>query len=291
MVIATLFLTGCQTQKSTVSDISESAITLPVVASGEAATFSRIVALANGSAEVVAALGYAQNIVGRDVASTLPLLSTIPIDNPGHSISPELVLSQHPDLIIIDANSSPSTAIATLRKSGIQIATIKDSFDVQGVLVKEQAIGTLLGVPRASALLEKLITTISYPKKSVKVLFLYLRGTASIYLIGGKGSGADSLITTMGLRDVGAENLAQPFSAMTAEELVKLNPDVILLMSKGLQSVGGMSGLASLPGVAQTRAGKEGRVVTVDDSLLLAFGPRTPRLIEQLRKNIVKAAS
>ena len=291
MLISTLFLTGCQTQKSTVLDISEATITLPIISSGEVPTYSRIVALANGSAEVVAALGYAKNLVGRDVASTLPALVSIPIDNPGHSISPELVLSQRPDLIIIDANSSPATAIATLEKSGVRIATIKDSFDVAGVLTKERAIGALLGLPRATAALERLITTISYPKRDIKVLFLYLRGTASIYLIGGKGSGADSLLRTMGLRDIGSENLSRPFSAMTAEELVKLNPDVILLMSKGLQSVGGLSGFASLPGIAQTRAGKEGRVVTVDDSLLLAFGPRTPGLIEALRKNIVKVAA
>ena len=289
VVISTLFLTGCQTKSATVSDISESAITLPIVHSGEVAQYSRIVALANGSAEVVAALGYGNQLVGRDVASTIPELSNVPIDNPGHSISTELVLSQRPDLIIIDANSSPATAIATLKSSGVKVVTIKDSFDVAGILKKDAAIGALLGVPRASSALQKLITALNYSKSPTKVLFLYLRGTASIYLIGGKGSGADSLITTMGFRDLGSENLKQPFSAMTAEELVKLNPDLILLMSKGLQSVGGLSGLTSLPGVAQTRAGKEGRVVTVDDSLLLSFGPRTPGMMELLRKNILKA--
>jgi iron complex transport system substrate-binding protein len=69
---------------------------------------------------------------------------------------------------------------------------------------------------------------------------------------------------------------------MTAESLATLNPDVIIVMSKGLQSVGGISGLLKLPGVAQTQAGKNQAVVDVDDSLLLSFGPRTPALVQAL---------
>jgi iron complex transport system substrate-binding protein len=38
-----------------------------------------------------------------------------------------------------------------------------------------------------------------------------------------------------------------------------------------------------LPGVGQTKAGKDSAIIDVDDSLLLSFGPRTPSLIEQLR--------
>ena len=273
------------------SDISASAIALPTVHSTERAKFSRVVALANGSAEIVAALGYSSILVGRDVASTLPEFAAIPIDNPGHTISPELVLSQRPDLIIIDANSSPQTAISVLQKSGIAIVKISDSFNLSAIVTKEAAIAEAIGVPIAGKRLESQVSSTTFPKGKIKVLFLYLRGTASIYLIGGKGSGADSLFSAMGFRDIGAENLSQPFSAMSAEELIKLDPDVIVLMSKGLQSVGGVDGLIALPGVAQTRAGRERRVTTVDDSLLLSFGPRTPELVRLLRSNIMKAAA
>ena len=53
-------------------------------------------------------------------------------------------------------------------------------------------------------------------------------------------------------------------------------------MKKGLESVGGVAGLTSLPGIAQTFAGKENQVIAVDDSLLLSFGPRTPSLLTKL---------
>jgi iron complex transport system substrate-binding protein len=61
-------------------------------------------------------------------------------------------------------------------------------------------------------------------------------------------------------------------------------------MSKGLESVGGVQGLLKLPGVAQTKAGKNAAVIDVDDSLLLSFGPRTPSLIEALATALRKAA-
>ena len=288
---AALLLTGCATSTPTVSDISATDITLPIVHSGEAPTVKRVVALANGSAEIVAALGYTSILVGRDVASTMPELASIPIDNPGHNVSTETVLAQKPDLILIDSNTSPTSALDTLKQSGIKIVMIPSTFDLKTVAAKESAIADAIGTPKAGALLTSQITSISNQTKPIKVVFLYLRGTSSIYLIGGKGSGADSLIQAMGFTDVGAANLLQPFSAMSAEELVKLNPDVILLMTKGLVSVGGLSGLVELPGIAQTQAGQHKRVVTVDDSLLLSFGPRTIPLIPRLRDDILKAST
>ena len=103
-------------------------------------------------------------------------------------------------------------------------------------------------------------------------------------------SGADSLLKAIGMRDVGAESLKLPFNTLSSEELIKLQPDVLLLMSKGLTSVGGISGLVSLPGIAQTPAGQHKRVVTVDDSLLLSFGPRTVPMAQMLRPLIIAAA-
>jgi iron complex transport system substrate-binding protein len=85
---------------------------------------------------------------------------------------------------------------------------------------------------------------------------------------------------------VGAAALPRPFNTLTAESLATLNPDVIIVMTKGLESVGGISGLLKLPGVAQTEAGKKQAVIDVDDSLLLSFGPRTPSLVQVLAERV-----
>ena len=59
-------------------------------------------------------------------------------------------------------------------------------------------------------------------------------------------------------------------------------PDAILVMSKGLESVGGVDGLVEIPGVAQTPAGTDRRIVSVEDGVLLNYGPRTDRVLESV---------
>ena len=285
-IFSTTFATAASSTNVSVPTIGPSQIALPIEHSGESPKYKRIVALANGSAEVIAALGYVNTLVGRDIASTMPELAGVPIDNPGMQVSVETVLKAKPDLIIIDANTSPSSAIATLKRSGIKVISIADAYAMSDIVPKEKTLADLLGVPKAYAALSKAITGISFPKSKATVAFLYVRGTASIYLIGGKGSGADSLISTMGYTDVGAALYKTPFTDLTSEALITMHPDVIMVMTKGLQSVGGISGLLQLPGVAQTPAGLHKRVVTVDDSLLLSFGPRTAPMLPLLRKAI-----
>ena len=285
-IFSTTFATAASLTNVSAPTIGPSQIALPIVHSGESPKYKRIVALANGSAEVIAALGYVNTLVGRDIASTMPELADVPIDNPGMQVSVETVLKAKPDLIIIDANTSPSSAIAMLKKSGIKVISIADAYAMSDIVPKEKTLADLLGVPKAYAALSKAITGISFPKSKATVAFLYVRGTASIYLIGGKGSGADSLISTMGYTDVGAAIYKTPFTDLTSEALIAMHPDVIMVMTKGLQSVGGISGLLQLPGVAQTPAGIHKRVVAVDDSLLLSFGPRTAPMLPLLRKAI-----
>lgn len=53
-------------------------------------------------------------------------------------------------------------------------------------------------------------------------------------------------------------------------------------MAKGLDSVGGMDGLVKIPGVAETPAGVDRRVVSVDDGVLLNYGPRTDQVLRSI---------
>ena len=273
-----------------VPNIGPAQIALPIVHSGELPAYKRIVALGNGAAEIVAALGYKANLVGRDIASTMPELNSIPLDTAAHQVSVEKVLSQNPDAIFIDNNTSPQSALDVLKKSKIKIFSIPSAYALSDILPKEKAIADALKVPKAYSLLAAKLTQSKYAKLATKVAFLYLRGTASIYLIGGVGSGADSLFSAIGAEDVGAANFKTPFSDLSAEALIKMKPDVIVLMTKGLASVGGVKGLLQLPGVAQTPAGQHQRFVTIDDSLFLSFGPRTSALEPLLRKAIISVS-
>lgn len=254
---------------------------------------SRVIVLANGVAEIIQSLNGQSIMVGRDISSTEDSLTDIPIVTSGHQVLPEKVISLNPDLVLIDASTGPKAAIATIKAAGIRVVETPESWSLGDLPKKVRAVGAAIGAPdRAELLVEQIERAVktSMVKGSPRVAFLYLRGTSSVYLIGGSGSGADSLLQAIGAVDVGAQSLDRPFNTLTAESLATLNPDVILVMSKGLESVGGVQGLLKLPGVAQTKAGKNAAVIDVDDSLLLSFGPRTPSLIEALATALRKVA-
>lgn len=100
--------------------------------------------------------------------------------------------------------------------------------------------------------------------------------------MGGRGAGSDAMIEAIGAEDAGSALGLKGFRPLTSEGLINAAPDVILVLSSGLESVGGVDGLLRLPGVAQTPAGQNRRVVDAEDGSLLTFGARTGSAIEAL---------
>lgn len=288
--ITLVTLTGCaQSQSSNIEIGVADAIT---ITSEKQLSLKRIVALANGSAEIISALGYRENLIGRDIASTDADLKNIPVITSGHVVIAEKIISLNPDLVLIDKATGPAAAITALKNANIVVKEIPEAWQLSDIAMKVTSIATAIGAPLAGVKLreamQRSIAKVSGVAIDAKVVFLYLRGGSAIYLVGGKGSGADSLLSAIGAVDLGAAQLPNPFNPMSSELMVKLNPEVILVMSKGLQSVGGISGLTELPGIAQTSAGKSKRIIAVDDSLLLSFGPRTPDLLTRLAAALSK---
>jgi len=287
---AALLLTGCATsQVSHTSTISENDVSAISIEATSSFSVARVVTLANGVAEVMNSLNAGALIVGRDLASSEKALVDVPVVTSGHQVIPEKVIGLKPDLVIIDASTGPKSAIDQIRSAGIRVEQTPESWNLADISLKVQAVANVIGAPQQGELLNQAISSaITNSKLSSKprIAFLYLRGTSAIYLIGGEGSGADSLISAIGGIDVGAAALPRPFNTLTSESLATLNPDVIIVMTKGLESVGGISGLLKLPGVAQTEAGKKQAVIDVDDSLLLSFGPRTPSLVQVLAERV-----
>ncbi len=285
-----ILLTGCGTSQNFQSQtISENDVSAISIDSTTNFSVSRVVVLANGVAEIMNALNAKSILVGRDISSTEKELKDIPIVTSGHQVLPEKIIGLKPDLVIIDASTGPKAAIDQIRTAGIKIVETPESWTLTDIPTKVSAVASAIGAQQQGNLLNqafsKELKTSTIATKP-RIAFLYLRGTSSVYLIGGPGSGSDSLIEAIGATDVGAESLPNPYNTMTAESLATLNPDVIIVMTKGLQSVGGISGLLKLPGVAQTQAGKNQAVIDVDDSLLLSYGPRTPSLVTALAKAV-----
>lgn len=257
-------------------------------------TPQRIVSLATGVGETLVALGVGDRVVGRDETSEAP--ADVEVVTQAHSVSAERVIALSPDLVIVDARTSPPEAIAQIEASGATIVEVPEAWTLTDMEPRTRAIAEAVGVDPASLLATlpqspgaDSSTPESAETSAPTVAFLYLRGTSAIYLLGGAGSGADALIEAAGGIDVGAQAGLDPFTPLTAEAIAELDPDILLVMTKGLESVNGIDGLLALPGIAQTTAGREGRVIAVDDAVLLSYGPRTGALVDLLRTALMQA--
>ncbi|MEU6863584.1 ABC transporter substrate-binding protein [Streptomyces sp. NPDC046876] len=258
------------------------------------ASADRIVPLTGSLNELVQTLGLGPQVVARDITATFEQAAHLPVVTRGHEVSAESVLSLRPTLVLAETTSGPAEALAQIRDAGVPLLVVAPAKSLDDVPRRIDTVAGALGVKEAGARLkERTDGRIAAARAGVpagaatgrkpRVAFLYLRGTASVYLMGGSESGAAPLLEAAGAVDTGTESgLGKDFTPITSEALAAAAPDAILVMSKGLESVGGTEGLVKIPGVAQTPAGMDRRVISVDDGVLLSYGPRTDQVLSSL---------
>lgn len=251
----------------------------------------RVVPLSGSLSEIVFTLGLGDHVVARDITATFAQAAKLPVVTRNHDVSAEGVLALGPDLVLAERTTGPAEAMDQIRAAGVPVLVVDPAEGLADVGPRIRTVAGALGVPAAGTELirrsEQRIAAVreEVPRRTGKprVAFLYLRGSASVYLIGGARSGATSLLEAAGAVDAGVESgLEKDFTALTTEALAQAAPDAILVMSKGLESVGGIDGLVRIPGVAQTPAGAQRRVVSIEDGVLLNYGPRTDQVLKSI---------
>lgn len=251
----------------------------------------RIVPLTGSLNEIVFTLGLGEHVVARDITATFEQAAELPVVTRAHDVSAESVLSLKPTLVLADTTTGPAEAIDQIRAAGVPLLVVDPALELDDVTRRIGTVAAALGVQKAGAELERRTADrLAAVREDApvhgdepRVAFLYLRGSASVYLLGGAESGASSLLEAAGAVDAGkASGLTKDFTAITSEALAKAAPDAILVMTKGLESVGGIDGLLKIPGVAETPAGMDRRIVSVDDGVLLNYGPRTDQVLADI---------
>lgn len=283
--------TGTQTLPATLTDNQGTPVTVD--------STDRILALdLYGSlSRIVFELGLGDNIVGRDVSSDFTEVADRPlVTQNGHDLNAEAILGLAPTLIITDSSLGPWDTVLQMRDAGIPVVVVDSRRSIASIPTLVDQVATAVGVPeRGVELRDRLAATIGTtiadiaavapadPADKLRMIFLYVRGQAGVYYMFGEGSGADDLITSLGGVDVAQEIGWQGMRPLTDEGLVSAAPDVVLMMTGGLESVGGIDGLLEhVPALAQTPAGQNQRIVDMSDTQILSFGPDTPRTLEAL---------
>ena len=252
----------------------------------------RIVVIGGVITEVLFALGQESSIVGVDTSSTYPLnAQKLPQVGSHHAVSVEGVLSLRPTLVLANSKT-PVTLVQQLQATGVSVATIREIESAADVGERIQHIADAANLGSAGEeLATKTQQTIADamrepPASDVKVLFVYARGSR-ILSVAGADTAADSMIQAAGF--VNAASAATGFRPLNAEAVVAAQPDVLLMMSSGANSLVSQGGAFSLPGVALTPAGKHRRLVQMDGLFLLGLGPRTGEAIAALRQQVSTA--
>jgi iron complex transport system substrate-binding protein len=247
--------------------------------------------------QTVFELGLGDHVVGRDISSQFSAIADRPlVTSNGHELNAEAILALDPTVVLTDTSLGPWDVVLQLRDAGIPVVVTDSHRGLDNLATLTSQVADALGVPREGRELGARITAEADAMEEaiaevaprdvtgrLRTVFLYVRGSSGVYYMFGQDSGADSLIEAVGAYDVSKEIGWKGMRPLTDEGLVAAQPDVVLMMSKGLESVGGVDGLLErFPALAQTPAGEHERIVAMNDDQILSYGPRTADVLNAL---------
>lgn len=244
----------------------------------------RVLALGGSVAETVYALGADSLLVARDASSVYPeAVLALPSVGYFRQLGAEGVLSANPTLILADPNTGPESVLGQIEAAGVGIVRLPGGPTADDAVAQVLAVGNALGLEqkaetvadslradlaRADALVERSDTRPS-------VLFALGQGGGTLS-ISGTGTNADTFIRLAGGEN--AFDAVEGYKPMTAEALVDAAPEVIFMMERTANAIGGVEAFAARPDVAGTPAAQNDRIVVLPDAAL-SFGPGLGRFV------------
>lgn len=247
----------------------------------------RIITAGSALTETVCALGDCDKIIASDRTSLYPAhVQQLPSIGYRGGINAEGILSLKPTLVIAEKDYVEDAVLQQLTASGVKLVIIDRKYTFNDTKKFIAQIATALNrdaegkkliakiegeLAEANAMLKK---ATSVPK----VLSIYNRGTSTIS-VAGKNTFGEILSyagATSAVSDV------EGYKPLNTEALIAVNPDYLLMVSMGVESLGGIDGVLKIPGVAQTTAGKKKQIVSIESLKLTNFGPRFGEAVKEL---------
>ncbi len=250
---------------------------------------TRLITLFGDLTEIVYALGAEAYLVARDTSSIYPpAAEDLPNLGFAGGLNAEAILEFAPTLVLGTPMAGPPGVLEQLEQAGVEVLIFEDVNTIEAPQIKIRRIGGVLGIPmRAEALaldVEKRLEAVmadAANDKPLSVLHVYTR-RGGLQLVSGAGNRAQTMIEAAGGVDAAAAAGIVGWVPLTPEALVAADPEVYLVMDRGLDVVGGVEGLLQIPGMAETRAGRGPYIISMPDLYLLGFGPRLPEAIADL---------
>lgn len=253
----------------------------------------RIVSVGGDITEIIFALGLGDRIVAVDTTSHYPPDAVTEKKSVGYmrALSTEGVLSMTPTLILASVDAGPPEVVAALKSSTVPFVEIDAEHTPDGVVHKIKTVAETLGAAAEGETLARSVTeeferaaaargTITTP---VRALFILAQQEGRTIVAGSKTS-AEAIFTLAGA--VNAVTGFEGFKPLSDEAAITAAPDVIVIMQRrGGTNAGQLAKeIAAMKGLGSSPAAKAGRIIEVDGSYMLQFGPRAGTAVADLMR-------
>jgi iron complex transport system substrate-binding protein len=246
----------------------------------------RWVSAGGALSEWVILLGGESRLVGVDTTSRHPAsLTKLPSVGYQRQLAAEGLLALRPDLLLGSEEMGPPPVLEQLAVAGVRIERLSARAELDSLQANLQRLGQLLGDEAAA---ERAFTDYQARLKTQQQwveqaqrrqqapgVVLLLGHAGGSPLAGGSGTAADWMI-----RRAGGRNLVSHggYKALSSEALLALDPQVVVVADRALDGDAAKQALLQQnPALASTRAGREGRLLALDPTLLVGgLGPRVP---------------
>lgn len=269
----------------------------------DARTYKRVVTLTPFGSNVVARLGVRPVAVGNDVASGIRLhsgLARVPRLTLSHPDGPNLeqLLRLKPDLLL----SSPNWRVgnAKLRRRKLAVSDAWEPTKVNNVSPSVRRIAKLVGrTSRANAITRQIDGGIRAARVGIRsnprVLLVLGVGRQTIAFLPNSW-GADMVryaggrLVTGGLRASFDAGLPGSFAPLSDEEVLRRNPDVIIVVPHGNRSSlpNTVKFFRNKPGWKGTRAARNNRIHIADADNLLQASDNPGGVIRYVRRSFLR---
>lgn len=260
----------------------------------------RVVSAGGSVTEWLVTLGAEERLVGVDSTSRHPArLTRLPDIGYQRQLAAEGILALSPQVLIGTEEMGPPPIIAQLEKSGVHIVRLSNAASEQAVHDNLLRLGQLLATPqRARAAAELFRQKLEDQKRwlvqaqrtaSPPQVLMLISHAGSAAMIAGSGTVGDWMIDK-----AGGKNLARHtgFLTLSDEAILALDPDILIITDRTLEGAEARDALLrQRPALASTRAGRDGRLLTIDPTLLVGgLGPRIPAELSALSRAFYPAA-
>jgi iron complex transport system substrate-binding protein len=257
-----------------------------------AAPAQRVISIAPSNTEILFALGAGQQIVGREEMSDYPAeaKNVTSIGSVFQKINTEAIVALKPDLVLAAEINSPEQ-VKALEDLKLNVYYLPNPKTFDDLYANLETVGKLTGRSAEAAKLNESLTArydavmqkLSQAKDAPTVFYEIDATDPTKPYTSGPGTFIDLVIALAGGKNIGG-SLKDAFAQISSEELVKQNPDLIVL-GDALYGVTPES-VAQRPGWDALNAVKNNQVFAFDDNLISRPGPRLIDGLEQMAKLI-----